>query len=125
MSEIETQETTTLPKGKAPINEAQKEDPIDPNLLDKLAALKSIVKLDELLQHGIFQGAAAGDILICQEFLKNLHKPIMTECETHKDFARATGKVTPADTDAIKKADEKRNRKMLREQAKAAKKKAN
>lgn len=117
-------ETVTLPNGAiAPaVKSISTEEPIDPNLLDKLAALKSIVKIDKLLQNGIFAGGMAGDILIGQEFLKDLYKPIRAECETHKDFARATGAVTSTDTQALQRAEEKRERKMNREKVKAAKK---
>lgn len=122
MSEIETQTVGDLPRNTQPTIDdveasATTEEPIDPLLLDKMAALKSIVITDKLLNSGTFPGAFSDDLAIAKEFLKNLHSPILKECQAHKDFSRMmTPKVppNPAEAESIKKAKAKRNRKARR-----------
>jgi hypothetical protein len=118
MSEIETQ-----PEGTNGASTAQSaptgETPIDPALIEKLAALRSIVKINNILSSCIVQGSMASDILIGQEFLKNLHAPILKEAETHPDYKRATDpqgyaaeKKAAAQAEELKiRAEEKRDRK--------------
>lgn len=100
------------PNADAETPAAADTEQIDPVLVEKLTALKMIVKVDALLQKGIFLGQLAEDVLLAKEFLKNLHGPILKEAQAHPDWDRVTtGPPKPADLEAIAKAEEKRNRK--------------
>lgn len=117
---VKIEEDGTVKAG-APIATGFNVDPIEPDLLDKLAALKSIVMIDKLLQNGIFPGGMASDVMIGVQFLKNLHGPIMKEAQAHKDFLRATNPEAAAQIKAEQekaaKAEAKRARKAKKSEA--------
>lgn len=125
MSETETpkeilpvgQPAPTLP----PEPDKVPEDPIDPVLIERLSSLKAIVLIDKILQNCTIPGGMAGDLLVSQEFLKKMHAPLMKECQSHKDFERATNQKPPktpeeieAEKVVVEKAVAKRNRKAKR-----------
>lgn len=97
MSEIETTqgvspaaEAANMAATETKPESADGEKPLDPALVEKLGALRAIVKINQILSSCIVQGNMAGDILVGQEFLKQLHAPILKEAETHPDYKRAT-----------------------------------
>lgn len=117
MSEQEPQspEVPVDEPGKDPEQAAP--EPIDPVLANDLQSLKLLVKLDNLLKNGSFPGGAAADLILCEQFLKNLHEPILHKCQQNPDWEKATKKpLTDEDKAAIAKAEEKRNRKERRAQ---------
>lgn len=126
-----TEVTTDLPKGidaEEPISnfevgqtfdidpktmEAKEIKPVDPALVEKLEVLKRLSQIDSLLTNCLFPGGAAADIFGAKQFLQKLHSPILAECQSHPDFARATKSAVPVSS-AEEKAIEKRNRKARR-----------
>lgn len=119
MSNTETTEATLpkgAPKASTTSNEVEKMEPtpIDPVLVEKLAVLRALVNIDNLLQNCLFPGGGASDVIAAKQFLQKLHAPIMKECQSHPDFARttvpATSQVTPppptpTDTQTLDKAN--------------------
>ena len=61
---------------------------IDPTLQEKLQVLRKLVGIDNLLNNGIYPGAAAQEILEAKTFVQSLHKPLMEEAQAHPDFAK-------------------------------------
>ena len=101
---------------------AADEQPIDPGLIEKMNTLRNLVAVDNLLTNGIFPGAAAQDVVLAKDFLKNQHTPILKECEEHPDWSRVQKPKppqTPADIASIDKAQAKRNRKAAKKQSHA------
>lgn len=84
--------------------------PIDPVLIEKMQAMRTLVQLDQLISNCLFPGGVAQDIVSAKQLIQGLHSPILKECQEHPDFERASR--SPADQEAIDKAEAKRLRKL-------------
>lgn len=93
--------------------ETPKTEPIDQALLEKMQGLKTLVRLDTLIQNCLFPGGAASDLVAARGFIQALHVPLLNECRAHPDFQRASiAELPTADQEALSKAEAKRLRKL-------------
>lgn len=115
---IETALSSAQPAPETEVPSSKVAPSIDPVLIEKLAQLKGIVKIDSILDNCLIPGGAAADILGAKQVLQKLHAPLLAECQAHPDFAKASTppspQPTPADLQRIAEAEQKRNRKERR-----------
>lgn len=111
MSEAEqiTEEIGPAPEAPAPHLAG-----VDQKLIDKLLALKTLVKLQKLLVNGLFVGEAATDLCLCRDFVEKTHGELIKECEKHPQWEQATNPRKAEDDAAKAKAEAKRARKAER-----------
>ncbi len=63
---------------------------IDPQLTEKVKALKALVTCHTLLADGMFPKSSWGAIQNAQTFLESLHTQLTAECLAHPDCDKVT-----------------------------------